>query len=75
MRDDLAVRTTLDIDEGVLQAAKKLALRHRIIVGPILSELARGRSRRKRNGIPILPPRRQAGLVTLEVVNRLRDRT
>jgi hypothetical protein len=81
MRDDQAVRTTLDIDEDVLETAKELAARRGTTAGRILSELARsalaprGRSPRKRNGVPILPPRRQAGLVTPEVVNRLRDET
>ena len=81
MRDDQAVRTTLDIDEDVLETAKELAARRGTTAGRILSELARsalaprGRSLRKRNGVPILPPRRQAGLVTPEVVNRLRDET
>jgi len=79
MSDDQAVRTTLDIDDDVLEAAKKLAARHRTTAGRILSELARsalahrGHSPRKRNGVPILRPRPQASLVTLEVVNRLRD--
>jgi hypothetical protein len=81
MRDDQAVRTTLDIDEDVLEAARELAARRGTTAGRILSEIARsalaprGRSPRKRNGVPILPPRRQAGLVTPEVVNRLRDET
>lgn len=81
MRDDQVVRTTLDIDEDVLEAAKELAVRRGTTAGRILSELARkalaprGRSPRMRNGVPILPARRQAGVVTLEVVNRLRDET
>lgn len=73
------VRTTLDIDEDVLQTAKELAARRGTTAGRILSELARralaprtGISR-KRNGVPILPLRKRAGLVTPEVVNRLRD--
>jgi transcriptional regulator with XRE-family HTH domain len=45
----------------------------------VLSDLARSAlapregAARKRNGVPLLPPRRHAGLVTPEVVNRLRD--
>jgi hypothetical protein len=79
MRDDQAVRTTLDIDEDVLESAKELAARRGTTAGRILSELARSalspakRTARKRNGVPILPPRRRAGLVTPEIVNRLRD--
>jgi hypothetical protein len=79
MRDDLAVRTTLDIDEDVLETAKELASRRGTTAGRVLSDLARSalapreRTSRKRNGVPLLPPRRHAGLVTPEVVNRLRD--
>ncbi len=79
MRDDQAVRTTLDIDEDVLEAAKELAARRGITAGRVLSELAhsalapRDRSPRKRNGVPLLPAQREACLVTPEIVNRLRD--
>jgi hypothetical protein len=79
MRDDQAVRTTLDIDEDILEAAKELAAKRGSTAGRVLSELARNalaprdRSARKRNGVPILPPRPRSRLVTPEVVNRLRD--
>ncbi len=81
MRDDLAVRTTLDIDEDVLESAKELAAKRGTTAGRILSELARialaprGRSPRMRNGVPVLPRQRSARLVTPEIVNRLRDET
>lgn len=73
------MRTTLDIDEDVLESAKELAARRGTTAGRILSELARsalapkGRAARKRNGVPILPPRKSARLVTPELVTRLRD--
>ncbi len=74
------VRTTLDIDEDVLESAKELAARRGSTAGRVLSELARSalapreRSPRKRNGVPLLPEqRRGARLVTPEIVNRLRD--
>jgi len=79
MRDDSHVRTTLDIDEDVLESAKELAARRRTTAGRVLSELARSalaprdRTRRKRNGVPILPKQRGTRLVTPEIVNRLRD--
>jgi hypothetical protein len=69
MRVDLAVRTILGIDEDVLETAKELAARRGTTAGRVLSELARcalaprGRTLRKRNGVPRLPPRRHAGLV------------
>lgn len=67
------MRTTLDVDEDVLEAAKELAARRGTTAGRIISELARSAlapqvSSRKRNGVPLLPPRRQAGLVTPEIV-------
>jgi hypothetical protein len=79
MRDDNRVRSTLDIDEDVLETAKELAARRGTTAGRVLSELARsaltprGRSARKRNGVPLLPEKRGARLVTPEIVNRLRD--
>jgi hypothetical protein len=79
MRDDLVMRTTLDIDKDVLETAKELAARRRTTAGRVLSDLARSalaprtRTSRTRNGVPILPQRRPAGLVTPKVVNRLRD--
>ena len=76
------MRTTLDIDEDVLESAKELAAQRRTTAGRILSELARialapqRRTPRKRNGVPLLPeqPKRTARpLVTPAIVNRLRD--
>jgi len=80
MRDDQKVRSTLDIDADVLEAAKELAARRGTTAGRILSSPAsrrrlNGRAPRKRNGVPILARRREAGLITAEVVNRLRDQT
>ena len=73
------MRTTLDIDEDVLECAKELAARRQTTAGRILSELARcalaprDRTARKRNGVPLLPKQRGVRLVTPEIVNRLRD--
>lgn len=69
------MRTTLDIDEDVLEAAKELAAVHRKTAGKVLSELARKALRPAgrevvRNGVPLLAPRRDAKLVTPEVVQR-----
>ena len=79
MRDDPRVRTTLDIDDDVLQAAKELAQTRSQTAGQVLSDLARQAlappaSRRVRNGVPVLP-RRQAGRPrpTMKLVNELRD--
>jgi hypothetical protein len=73
------VRTTLDIDEDVLQAAKELAASRRTTAGRVLSELARaalaprGGSPKLRHGVPVLPPREGEGPVTADIVKRLRD--
>lgn len=79
MRDDPNVRTTLDIDDDVLQAARELAASRDLTMGQVLSELARKaltpeRSPRVRNGVPLLP-RRPAGArrPTMKQVNELRD--
>jgi hypothetical protein len=72
------MRTTLDIDEDILLAAKEIARDRRTTAGKVISDMARkGITRRvnfkKRNGIPQLPVRPGGGVVTLELVNRLRD--
>ncbi len=73
------MRTTLDIDDDVLQAAKELAASRGTTAGKTLSDLARKalqppRSPRVRNGVPLLP-HRPAGAPrpTMKLVNQLRD--
>jgi Arc/MetJ family transcription regulator len=41
MRDCFTMRTTLDIDEDVLQAAKELGAARRKTAGQVISDLAR----------------------------------
>ncbi len=74
------MRTTLAIDDDVLAAAKHLAERERRSVGEVISSLARQglvrgsrTTKSERNGIPLLPTRKAAVPVTLELVNQLRD--
>jgi len=74
------MRTTLAIDDDVLSAARHLAQHEQKTVGEVISSLARqalvrgGRgSRTERNGIPLLPGKKTASPVTLELVNQLRD--
>jgi hypothetical protein len=72
------MRTTLDIDDDVLQAAKELAELRRTTTGKIVSELARKAlqpeaSARVRNGVPLLRRRRGAPPLTMKRVNQLRD--
>jgi hypothetical protein len=79
MRDDQRMRTTLDIDDDVMEMAKQLAAYRRTTAGKALSELARkgmasGKQYEIRNGVPVihtLPP--GAPKHTLEDVNRIRD--
>jgi hypothetical protein len=79
MRDDTRMRTTLDLDADVLQAAKELAALRKSTAGKVLSDLARRAldsrgTARVRNGVPLLP-RRAAGSPkpTMQLVNQLRD--
>lgn len=73
------MRTTLDIDADVLQAAKEIAASAGKSTGKVLSDLARqglvqGRPKIKvRNGVPLL--NRPAGTppLTMRQVNELRD--
>ncbi len=75
------MRTTLAKDNDVLVAAKLLVKREQRNVGEVISASARqGLSRAhrglrsERNGIPLLPSRKSAVPVTLELVNQLRDK-
>jgi len=78
---DLPMRTTLAIDDDVLSAARHLAERQQRSLGEVISALARealapkagASAARERNGVPLLPTRRDAAPVTLEIVNQLRD--
>ena len=73
------MRTTLTIDDDVLEAAKSLASHRRAPIGAIISELARAALRpaagsyERADDLPSLPLRHNAKPVTLEIVNRLRD--
>jgi len=73
------VRTTLEIADDVLLAAKELARRERKTAGQIISELARqaltstssGDESRELLGFRPFPSR--GGVVTNELIDRLRD--
>jgi len=75
----LGMRTTLEIDDDVLLAAKELAEAQRSTAGKVLSDLARKalgparKSAARRNGIPLLPPRKGARPVTSAAVAALLD--
>lgn len=75
------MRTTLNIDDDVLRAAKEIAKLRGNTAGAILSELARESLERERstaslevrNGVPLLPSRPGAGIVTPEAIQSLDD--
>jgi hypothetical protein len=75
------MRTTLDIDEDVLRAAKELARREGKTAGAVISELTRRaltasptaekRSRTTLRGFRPFP--RRGGIVTNERIDKLRE--
>ena len=75
------MRTTLNLDDDVLAAARDLARMQRRPLGEVVSALARqtlsanGVRPDGRNGIALLPRAVGATTVTLTLVNRLRDQS
>jgi hypothetical protein len=72
------MRTTIDIEDDVLLAAKEIAREQHVTLGSVVSELARRSLNQPipvttRNGFPQLPVRDKRRVVTLELVNKLRD--
>jgi negative regulator of replication initiation len=72
------MRTTLAIDDDVLTAAKAIARQQQKTIGEVVSDLARRALHRPqaaatRNGVPLLPQRDDQAVVTLDIVNSLRD--
>jgi hypothetical protein len=73
------MRTTLDLEPDVLQAAKEIAQLRGKTTGQVVSELVRKAlqpapsTQRVRNGVPLLTRRPGAPILTMEMVNRLRD--
>jgi len=72
------MRTTLDIDDDVLAAAKELASGQNSTAGKVISDLVRKALTQPlrsnviyRDGLPILPKR--GGIVTPELVDRLAE--
>ena len=79
MRDVRCMRTTLNIDDDVLSAVRELSSLSGRTLGEVLSDLARKALTRNveevalRNGVPLLDPTPDAGVVTSEDVARLMD--
>lgn len=78
MSREALVRTTLAIADDVLLAAKAIARNEGKTVGDVITDLAR-RSLRKevveglQDEIPHLPLSRPDAVVTMEIVNAMRD--
>jgi hypothetical protein len=78
MRDDPRVRTTLDLEDDVLLAAKEIAAMRGQTAGQVVSALLRkalepAQTFKVRNGVPILPRRPGARLITSADVQRWTD--
>ncbi len=77
MRDVFRMRTTLNLDDDVLEAAKMMAARERKPLGMVISGLLRrvvepaAEAPAERNGIPLFPVSRGARAVTPELVKEL----
>jgi len=78
------MRTTLQLDDDVLAAARVLARQRRTSLGAVISALARqglvapppgtdSTGPSHRNGLPLLPWKPEGTPVDLELVNSLRD--
>lgn len=72
------MRTTLDVDVEVLQAAKEIAASRGVSAGQVVSELLRkaltpARSSETRNGVPLLGRKPGAPPLTMAVVNQQRE--
>lgn len=76
------MRTTFQLDDDVLVAARVLARQRHLRVGAVISALARQafrrpagkeRPRSERSGLPLLPINTSGCVVDLSLVNQLRD--
>jgi len=73
------MRTTIDIDDDLLTALKKMAAAEGSTMGLVLSRLVRKglepppRKYKTRNGVPVIPAEPGETPLTMETVNALRD--
>ena len=76
------MRTTLDIADDVLQAAKERARREKRTAGEVISELARSALNAPLDPARPMPPKvrhgfrpfpKRGGIVTNELIDRLRE--
>ena len=72
------MRTTLDIDDDLIEIARQLSTQRGASMGRVISDLARQALEPKgehkmRNGVPVFVPKAGAKKPSLALVNRLRD--
>jgi hypothetical protein len=72
------MRTTLELDDDLLQVARQLAAQRGTTMGQVISELVRKAltpkaAPRVRNGVPLFAPRPRAKRPHPALVNKLRD--
>jgi hypothetical protein len=74
------MRTTLDVADDVLLAARERAAREKISIGEALSRMAReglqrtpAAGRRGKSSFGIRPLPRRGGVVTNDLINKLRE--
>ena len=72
------MRTTLDLELDVLQAAKEIGAVRGVSAGQVISELVRKalastKTAKMRNGVPLFSRKAGSPPLTMAAVNRLRD--
>lgn len=72
------MRTTLNIEDDIVQVARQLARQRGTTIGQVISDLVRKAlepktSSRVRNGVPLFSPVPGAKKPNLALVNKLRD--
>jgi hypothetical protein len=72
------MRTTLEIDDDLVESARQLAHQRHATIGEVVSELMRQalepkEAPRMRNGVPLFTPKPGAAKPNLALVNRFRD--
>ncbi len=70
------MRTTLDLEDDILAAARERARQRGVSIGEVLSDLARQAQTRQvatttRGDLPLFPTQPSAGVATVETVNHL----
>ena len=72
------VRTTLELDDDLVEVARQMAVQRGLTIGKVISELTRKALEPKgapklRNGVPLFTAKAGAKKPHLALVNRLRD--